>query len=45
MRTLELKIPPPVVALIVAVAMWSVSLATSRLELPATLPAFTPSMQ
>lgn len=32
MQALELKIPPPVVALTVAVAMWGISLVTPRLE-------------
>ena len=35
MRALELKIPPPAVALLVAVAMWGISLATSRFEISA----------
>ena len=37
MRALELKIPPPLVALVIAVAMWGISLATSRFEIS---PAF-----
>ena len=35
MRALELKIPPPVVALLIAAAMWGISLATPLLDLPA----------
>jgi protein-S-isoprenylcysteine O-methyltransferase Ste14 len=35
MQALELKIPPPVVALLVAVAMWGISLATPSVEVPA----------
>ena len=35
MRALELKIPPPVVALIVAVAMWGISHAAARIEMSA----------
>ena len=35
MRALELKIPPPVVALFVAAAMWGISLATPSVEVPA----------
>ena len=35
MRALELKIPPPLLALLVAVAMWGISLATSRFEISA----------
>ena len=35
MQALELKIPPPVVALFVAVAMWGVSLGDVMLEEPA----------
>ena len=35
MRALELKIPPPVVALVVSVAMWGISLVTSRFEISA----------
>ena len=37
MRALELKIPPPVVALVISVVMWGISLATSRFEIS---PAF-----
>ena len=37
MRALELKIPPPVVALVVSVAMWGISLVTPRFEIS---PAF-----
>jgi len=36
-RTLELKVPPPAVALLVSVAMWGISLATSRFELSAVV--------
>ena len=35
MRALELKIPPPLLALLIAVAMWGISLATSRFEISA----------
>lgn len=35
MRTLELKIPPPVVALLVAGAMWGISRAAPLLDVPA----------
>ena len=34
MRALELKIPPPAVAALVAAAMWGISLATPALEFP-----------
>jgi protein-S-isoprenylcysteine O-methyltransferase Ste14 len=34
-RVLELKIPPPAVALLVAFAMWGISLATSRFDMSA----------
>lgn len=37
MRALELKIPPPIVALVVSVAMWGISLVTPRFEIS---PAF-----
>lgn len=37
MRALELKIPPPVVALFVAAAMWGISLATPSVEVPAVV--------
>ena len=37
MRALELKIPPPVLALLFAVAMWGISLVTSRFEISAVL--------
>jgi protein-S-isoprenylcysteine O-methyltransferase Ste14 len=37
MQTLELKIPPPVVALLVAVAMWGISLATATVDIPALI--------
>lgn len=36
MRALELKIPPPLVALLVAGAMWGISLFVSSLEVPAS---------
>jgi len=36
MRSLELKIPPPLVALLIAAAMWSFS-ATGRIEMPIAL--------
>lgn len=35
MRTLELKIPPPAVGLLIAGAMWGISLFAPRLEAPA----------
>src|SRR5665213_574663 len=35
MRALELKIPPPVVALLVGVAMWAISHAAARIEISA----------
>ena len=35
MQALELKIPPPVVALLVAASMWGISLATPPVEVPA----------
>ena len=35
MRTLELRIPPPIVALLAAAAMWGVSLATPLVDAPA----------
>jgi protein-S-isoprenylcysteine O-methyltransferase Ste14 len=34
-RAFELKIPPPVLALLIAVAMWGISLAPSRFEISA----------
>jgi protein-S-isoprenylcysteine O-methyltransferase Ste14 len=34
MRPLELKVPPPVVAVLVAAAMWGVALVTARIEMP-----------
>lgn len=37
MRALELKLPPPALALLIAVAMWGISLATSRFEISAAL--------
>ena len=39
MRTLELKIPPPAVALTVAVTMWTISLAGEPLAVPALVRA------
>ena len=33
MRGLELKIPPPIVALLVAVAMWAIALTATRIEM------------
>ncbi len=36
-RAIELKIPPPLVALLVAVAMWGISVATSRFEISAVI--------
>jgi protein-S-isoprenylcysteine O-methyltransferase Ste14 len=35
MYALELKIPPPLVALLIAVAMWGISLATPLADVPA----------
>jgi len=35
MQALELKIPPPIVALLFAAAMWGISLTTSSVEAPA----------
>lgn len=35
MRALELKVPPPVVALLVAAAMWGISLATPLIDVSA----------
>lgn len=35
MRAIELKIPPPALALLIAGAMWGVALATSRFEITA----------
>ena len=37
MHVLELKIPPPLVALLIAAAMWGVSLATPAAPLPANI--------
>jgi protein-S-isoprenylcysteine O-methyltransferase Ste14 len=37
MRALELKVPPPVVALLAAAAMWAISLATPVAALPAPI--------
>ena len=34
MQALELKIPPPIVALLIAAAMWGISLATPAASLP-----------
>jgi protein-S-isoprenylcysteine O-methyltransferase Ste14 len=34
MNALELKIPPPIVALLIAAAMWKVSLVTSAADVP-----------
>ena len=33
MRALELKVPPPIVALLVAVAMWAIALTATRIEM------------
>jgi protein-S-isoprenylcysteine O-methyltransferase Ste14 len=41
MRALELKIPPPIVALLVAIAMWAASRTGSALELPLLVRAVT----
>jgi len=35
MQALELKIPPPVVALLIAAAMWGISLTSPSIEVPA----------
>jgi protein-S-isoprenylcysteine O-methyltransferase Ste14 len=35
MQALELKIPPPAIALLVAAAMWGISLATPTVKVPA----------
>jgi protein-S-isoprenylcysteine O-methyltransferase Ste14 len=37
MKALELKIPPPVVALLIAAAMWGISLATPSAEVSAPI--------
>ena len=37
MRTLELKVPPPLVALLTAAAMWGISLATPAVDVPARI--------
>ena len=37
MRALELKIPPPIVALLIAAAMWGISLAAPAAPLPFTI--------
>jgi protein-S-isoprenylcysteine O-methyltransferase Ste14 len=34
MRMLELKVPPPAVALVVAAAMWGISLLAPRIDIP-----------
>jgi protein-S-isoprenylcysteine O-methyltransferase Ste14 len=34
MRTLELRVPPPFLALLVAAAMWGIAFATARIEMP-----------
>ena len=34
MKTLELKIPPPVIALLAAIGMWAISRSTPLLEVP-----------
>ena len=34
MQALELKVPPPIVALLIAVTMWGISLATPSIEMP-----------
>ena len=34
MHALELKVPPPIVALLVAVAMWAIALTAARIEMP-----------
>ena len=39
MQALELKIPPPAVALLVAVGMWGISLTTATVEIPALIRA------
>ena len=39
MQALELKIPPPAVALLLALAMWGISLATATVEIPALIRA------
>ena len=41
MNSLELKIPPPVVALVVCVAMWTLSLFAPALEAPVFIRAIT----
>lgn len=40
MHALELKIPPPVVALLVAAVMWGISLVTPSVDLPASIRLF-----
>lgn len=41
MRSLELKIPPPVVALLIAIAMWAASRTGPAIELPLLVRAIT----
>ncbi len=36
MQSLELKIPPPIIAVLVAIAMWGISLITPLLTVPTT---------
>ena len=37
MQALELKIPPPIVALLIAAAMWGIALATPLVHIPALM--------
>lgn len=37
MTSLEVKIPPPIVAVVVAIAMWGISSVAPRLQMPANL--------
>jgi protein-S-isoprenylcysteine O-methyltransferase Ste14 len=37
MQALELKIPPPVISLLIAAAMWGIALATPPVEVPALI--------
>jgi len=37
MQPLELKIPPPVVALVIAAGMWGFSLLTARVQVPSSI--------
>ena len=37
MQALELKIPPPIVALLIAAAMWGFALATPLVHIPALM--------